>query len=313
MKIIECVPNFSEGINQQTVEALALTVRRTPGIKLLDVSADMDHNRCVLTFMGSPELIIDGAMAVAEEALSRIDMRLHKGIHPRIGAVDVVPFIPFGEASMAEAVELARRFGREFAKRTHVPVYFYGEAALKNDRRQLPNIRRGGYEGLEAKLKNPDWFPDAGAPVFQNRWGATAVGARIPLVAFNVNLDSTDLDLARDIALAVRESNGGFPSVKAIGLFLKSKNLVQVSMNLTNYQQTSLRTVFDFIERQARSRGVNILHSELIGLLPRDALADVTPEYLKLIDFSEDRIIESHFLSFECGPAGGESFIFPGE
>jgi glutamate formiminotransferase len=295
MKIIECVPNFSEGRNQKTVEALALAVRRTPGIKLLDVSADTDHHRCVLTFIGSPERIVDGAMAVAEEALTRIDMRLHKGIHPRVGAVDVVPFIPFGEASMADAVEVARRFGREFAKKTQVPVYFYGEAALKHDRRHLPDIRRGGYECLEAKLKNPDWIPDAGEPVFRNRWGATAVGARIPLIAFNVNLNSTDLGLARAIACAVRESSGGFASVKAIGLFLKSKNLVQVSMNLTDYRQTAIRTVFDFIERQARSSGVDILHSELIGLLPRDALSDVTPQYLKLIDFSEDRIIESHF------------------
>jgi glutamate formiminotransferase / 5-formyltetrahydrofolate cyclo-ligase len=295
MKIIECVPNFSEGRNKKTVEALALAVSRTPGIKLLDVSADPDHNRCVLTFMGNPERIVDGAMAVAEEALSWIDMRRHEGIHPRIGAVDVVPFIPFGEASMAEAVALARRFGREFAKKTGVPVYFYGEAALKEARKQLPNIRRGGYEGLGAKLKDSVWYPDAGKPVFPERWGATAVGARIPLVAFNVNLDSTDLTLAREIACSVRESGGGFPAVKAIGLFLTSRNLVQVSMNLTDYRQTSLRSVFDFIERQARARGVDILHSELIGLLPRDALTGVTPEYLKLIYFSEDRIIESHF------------------
>lgn len=295
MKIIECVPNFSEGRNKKTVEALALAVSRTPGIKLLDVSADPDHNRCVLTFMGSPERIVDGALVVAEEALGRIDMRRHEGIHPRLGAVDVVPFIPFGEASMAEAVEVAHRFGREFARITGVPVYFYGEAALKHDRRQLPDIRRGGYEGLAAKLKDPDWYPDAGKPVFHDRWGATAVGARIPLVAFNVNLDSTDLTLAKDIACSVRESNGGFPAVKAIGLFLTSKNKVQVSMNLADYRQTSLRRVFDFIDMRARSHGVSILQSELIGLLPRDAMTDVTPEYLKLIDYSEDRIIESHF------------------
>jgi glutamate formiminotransferase / 5-formyltetrahydrofolate cyclo-ligase len=295
MKIIECVPNFSEGRNQQTVDALARAVSGTPGVKLLDTSADVDHNRCVLTFMASPERIVDGALAVAEEALSRIDMRCHQGIHPRLGAVDVVPFIPFGEASMAEAVEAAHRFGHEFAKKTGVPVYFYGEAALSVSRRQLPDVRRGGYEGLEAKLKDLDWYPDAGEPVFHGRWGATAVGARIPLVAFNVNLDSTDLTLAREIACAIRESSGGFPAVKAIGLFLASKNRVQVSMNLTDYRQTSLRTVYDFIRKQVRSRGVDILHSELIGLLPREAMHDVTPEYLKLIDFSEARIIESHF------------------
>jgi len=295
MKLIECVPNFSEGRNQQTVEALRQAVQKIDGVRLLDASADADHNRCVLTLIAPPEGIVDGAMAVAEEALRRIDMRRHEGIHPRIGAVDVVPFIPLDEATMAEAVTAAHCFGHEFAKRTGVPVYFYGEAALKPERRQLPDVRRGGYEGLTARLKDPQWYPDAGDAVFNEHWGATAVGARIPLVAFNVNLDSTDLSLAREIACAVRESSGGFPCVKAIGLFLAGRNKIQVSMNLTDYRKTSLRTVFDSIEKMARTRGVSILHSELIGLLPRDALADATPEYLRLIDFSEDRIIESHF------------------
>lgn len=296
MKLIECVPNFSEGRNQQTVAALVQAANKIPGVKLLNASADPDHNRCVLTLMAPPERVIAGVMAVAEEALRRIDMRRHEGIHPRIGAVDVVPFVPLGKASMAEAVAVAHRFGREFAQKTGVPVFFYGEAALKPERRQLPDVRRGGYEGLVAKMNDPNWYPDAGEAVFDDRWGATVVGARIPLVAFNVNLDSTDLTLAREIACAVRESNGGFPSVKAIGLYLASKNKVQVSMNLTDYRKTSIRTVFDFIEKKARARGVDIIKSELIGLLPRDALVDTTPEYLKLIDFSLDRIIESHFL-----------------
>ncbi len=295
MKIIECVPNFSEGRNQHTVEILVQALKKVPDVRLLDASADADHNRCVLTLMASPGRIIEGVMAVAEEALRWIDMRSHKGIHPRIGAVDVVPFIPLGEATMAEAVEVAHRFGHEFAQKTGVPIFFYGEAALKPERRQLPDVRRGGYEGLAARMKDPQWHPDAGEAVFNDRWGATAVGARIPLVAFNVNLDSTDLTLARDIACAVRESSGGFPCVKAIGLFLASRNKIQVSMNLTDYRKTSLRTVFDLIEKMARARGVRVLHSELIGLLPRDALADATPEYLKLFDFSAERIIESHF------------------
>jgi glutamate formiminotransferase len=294
MKIIECVPNFSEGRDLGTVEALAATLRKTSGVKLLDVSADADHNRCVLTFIGAPERIVEGAMSVSEEALARIDMRLHKGIHPRIGAVDVVPFIPLGDASMSDAVAVAHRFGRGFAAKTAVPVYFYGEAALQADRKRLPAVRRGGYEGLAERFKNPAWRPDAGEPFFHARWGATAVGARIPLIAFNVNLNSTDPAFAREIACSVRESNGGFPAVKAIGLFLKSKNCVQVSMNLTDFRETSIRTVFDFIDAMARSRGVDVLHSELIGLLPRDALSGVTPEYLKLIDFTEDRIIEFH-------------------
>jgi len=295
MKLIECVPNFSEGKNQQTVEVLTQAVKKIAGVRLLDASADADHNRCVLTLLSPPEEIVDGAMAVAEEALRWIDMRRHEGIHPRIGAVDVVPFIPLGDATMADAVTAAHRFGHEFAKRTGVPVYFYGEAALKPERRQLPAVRRGGYEGLKARLKDPQWYPDEGDAVFNDRWGATAVGARIPLVAFNVNLDSTDLSLAREIACAIRESSGGFPCVKAIGLFLAGRKKIQVSMNLTDYRKTSLRTVFDSIEKMARTRGVSVLYSELIGLSPRDAFADATPEYLRLIDFSEDRIIESHF------------------
>ncbi|MBN1545984.1 MAG: glutamate formimidoyltransferase [Syntrophaceae bacterium] len=295
MKIIECVPNFSEGRNAETVDALVRAVRAIPGVKLLDASADPDHNRCVLTFIGKPDLIVDAAMAAAEEALQRIDLSSHKGVHPRIGAVDVVPFIPFGDASMSDAVVMAHRFGQLYANKTNVPVYFYGEAALKPERRQLPDIRRGGYEGLEKKLRDPNWLPDAGKPVFQPRWGATAVGARIPLIAYNINLNSTDLELARQIACSVRESSGGFSAVKAIGLFLKSRNQVQVSMNLTDYRQTSLRQVYDFITASARDHGVEIDCSELIGLLPREALADVTPEYLKLEGFSEERIIETHF------------------
>ena len=294
MKIIECVPNFSEGRKQYTIQALAQAVREITGVRLLNASADVDHNRCVLTLMAPPGLIVEGAMAAAEEALRRIDMRRHRGIHPRIGAVDVVPFIPLGGASMDEAVEAAHRFGHELGKRTGIPVYFYGEAALKPERRQLHDIRRGGYETLASRLRDPTWHPDAGEAVFNEKWGATAVGARIPLVAFNVNLDSEDLALAKEIACAIRESSGGVPCVKAIGLSLASKKKVQISMNLTDYRKTSMRLVFDLINELARARGVAVLHSELIGLVPRDALADSPPGYLKLIDFSADRIIETH-------------------
>jgi len=275
-----------------------MAVSKVAGVKLLDASADPDHHRCVLTLIGTPEAIVDGAMAVAREALERIDMRRHQGVHPRIGAVDVVPFIPFGDAAMSDAVETAHRFGRRFATETSVPVYFYGEAAISPKRRLLPYIRRGGYEGLAMKLQNPHWSPDAGRPVFLERWGATAVGARLPLIAFNINLESTDLDLARKIACELRESSGGLPAVQAIGLFLRSQNRVQVSMNITDYRKTSLRSVFDLVATRANALGVEIARSELIGLLPRDAMVDVKPEELKLKDFSEDRIIESHFSPF---------------
>jgi glutamate formiminotransferase / 5-formyltetrahydrofolate cyclo-ligase len=296
MKIIECVPNFSEGKDENKINEIAAAVKAVEGVRLLDVCIDGDHNRSVLTFIGSPGAVEKGASAACVRALTLIDMTSQAGVHPRIGAVDVVPFIPLKNAVMEDAVETAHRFGRAFAERNGLPVYFYGEAALVEDRRELPALRRGGYEGLKHRVEEPYWTPDAGPHVFNSKSGATAVGAREPLVAFNINLNSDDLDAAKRIAAVIRHSGGGLQHVRAIGVPLMSRRVVQVSMNLTNYKITPPRVVFDRVKELAGEEGIAILCSELIGLIPEGALEGVSPEYLKLADFSEDRVLEKHLL-----------------
>ncbi len=294
MKIIECIPNFSEGKDPGIVESIA-DAARVEHVKVLNFSMDVDHNRSVLTFIGPPEAVLQGAIAACDRAADMIDMRKHHGAHPRIGAIDVVPFVPLEDAGMSDAVRTAHRFGHIFGGKNNVPVYFYGEAALDQKRKKLADIRRGQYEGLREKLGKVSWAPDAGPSLFNPRLGATAVGARKPLIAFNINLDSNDVNLARDIAKSIRHSSGGFKHVQAIGILLKSRNIAQVSMNLTDYKTTSIRTVFNIVREKAEERGTEILESELIGLIPRAALEGTTDEYLKLLDFSEERIIESYF------------------
>ncbi|MBE9545964.1 MAG: glutamate formimidoyltransferase [Proteobacteria bacterium] len=294
MKIIECVPNFSEGRDKDKVASIVEAASGVSGVKVIDFSMDSDHNRSVLTIIGTPEDVERGAAAACDRALKLIDMRKHSGIHPRIGAVDVVPFVPIRGADMKEAVEAAHRFGRAFGERNNIPVYFYGEAALDPKRRELSDIRRGGYEGLSEKMKDPLWIPDAGPAIFSPRGGAVSVGARNPLIAFNINLDTNDLDVAKTIAKSVRYSSGGLKYVKAISIPLKSRHIVQVSMNLANYKETSVKKVFDTVKEKASEHGVEILESELIGLIPEAALEDVTTDYLKLSDFSPERIIETH-------------------
>jgi len=295
MKIIECVPNFSEGRDRKKGQAL-VDAAAVKGVRILDFCMDEDHHRSVLTFIGSPGAVKDACLAACRKALEIIDMCEHTGVHPRIGAVDVVPFIPLGDADMSDAVRIAHDFGREFAEQFHVPVYFYGEAALTPSRKELSQVRKGGYEALKERLKDPQWRPDAGPDLFNECAGATAVGARLPLIAFNINLKSDNLPLAQDIARMIRHSSGGLPHVKAIGLLLKSRGVVQVSMNLTDYRITSLRTVFDLVREEARRCKTDILESELIGLIPGAALSDVTADYLKLKEFSAQKILESHFF-----------------
>jgi len=294
MKIIECIPNFSEGRNKSVVNAIVAACAQTPGVKILDFSMDYDHNRSVLTFIGSPKTVETAAAATCDKALELIDMRRHTGIHPRIGAVDVVPFVPLRGADMEDAVALAHRFGRALAERNGIPVYFYGAAALEPDRKALSAIRKGQYESLREKITDPAWNPDAGPAVFTPKSGATAVGARKPLIAFNVNLNCCNLKIAKDIAKSIRQSSGGLPHVQALGLHLESRNIVQVSMNLTDYEETPVCRVFDIIKEKAASCGVDILESELIGLIPEAALEGTSVEHLQLCDFCEERIIESH-------------------
>jgi glutamate formiminotransferase len=294
MKILECVPNFSEGENREILESIVEVLRRVDGVKILDYSMDRDHNRSVVTFIGAPEDVEKGAAAACDRAIKLIDMTRHTGAHPRNGAVDVVPFIPIKNLDMNDAVEVAHRFGRAFATRNDVPVYFYGEAAIHPSRKRLPFIRKGGYEMLKDKVSDPQWLPDAGPTTFNPRSGATAVGARNPLIAFNINLKTNDITIAQKIAAQIRQSSGGFKHVQAMGVMLKSRDVAQVSMNLTNHRKTSIRTVFDAVKAKAAESGVEILESELIGLLPRDALEGTTPEYLQLCHFCDERIIETH-------------------
>jgi len=294
MKVIECVPNFSEGRDRKKVNAIADAILSVREVKLLDFSMDGDHHRSVFTFIGSPEDLFMGAMAACTKALDVIDMREHEGVHPRLGAVDVVPFVPLSGSDMQDAVALAHRFGREFAGKSRIPVYFYGEAALHHSRKELSEIRRGGYEKLKEKIKDPRWQPDEGPSAFNERSGATVVGARMPLIAFNVNLNTGDLALAKNIAAAIRQSGGGLKHVRAIGVPLKSRKIVQISMNLTNYRETSIRAAFDAVKKQASQSGVPILESELIGLMPEEALEGISADYLQLTNFCTDCIIETH-------------------
>ncbi|MCX5844389.1 MAG: glutamate formimidoyltransferase [Deltaproteobacteria bacterium] len=294
MKIIECVPNISEGRDKKKIDRIVAALTKVEGAKLLDVCIDHDHNRTVLTFIGRPEDVERGAAAVCDRALDLIDMRQHGGVHPRIGAVDVVPFVPLKGASMKNAVDVAHRFGRAFGVRNKIPVYFYGEAALDPQRRELPNVRKGEYEALRTHFEDSRWIPDAGPARFNPRGGATAVGAREPLIAFNINLATHDVHAAKEIASSIRESGGGLPYVRAMGVALKSRDIVQVSMNLTNYKVTSLKKVFDTVKEKATSNGIHIVESELVGLLPEEALENVSAEYLQLTKFCAECIIETH-------------------
>ncbi|MDD5711451.1 MAG: glutamate formimidoyltransferase [Smithellaceae bacterium] len=294
MKIIECVPNFSEGRDRAKVEAIASAATNVPGVKVLNLCLDCDHNRSVLTFIGTPEDALTGALAVCGKAIELIDMSSHGGVHPRLGAVDVVPFIPLSDATVVDAVTVARRFGYLFSGRHQLPIYFYGEASLYPGRRDLSDIRAGGYEALAKKLQEPGWAPDAGPKIFNEKSGGTVVGVRMPLVAYNINLASSDLATAKDIACTIRERNGGLKKVKAMGVMLASRDIVQVSMNLTDYRVTNMKAVFDRVRELATAKGVEIIESELIGLAPEAAMGGVDAPYLKLVDFSPERLLEFH-------------------
>jgi len=295
MKILECVPNFSEGRDPNFLKELEVCLKQYP-VKILDLSMDPDHNRAVATFLGAPEAVEEAAMTVASRAIELIDMRQHTGRHPRMGAVDVVPFVPIRGMTMEEAVEIARRLGKAFAEKHQVPVFYYEEACTTESRRNLANIRKGEYEGMPQKLQDPAWKVDAGPQVFNERSGVTVVGARMPLIAFNVNLHTNDLDLAKKIASAVRHIGGGLRYVKAMGVRLDDKGIVQVSMNLVNYQKTPIHRAVELIKAEAARYGVMVRECELIGMVPLEALEEVVSYYLQIPDFNAKRIIEYHLL-----------------
>ena len=294
-KVLLCEPNISEGIDLALVNDVLDQVRQFEGIKILDVSSDADHNRSVFTYLGEPQTVLEATQAMARKAFERIDMRTQHGSHPRMGALDVAPFIPVRGMSIAEAVEIAREFGR-FVGGLGVAVYYYEEAALRQERKKLPDIRKGQYEALEAKLKDPAWAPDEGPAEFNPKAGGMVTGVRFPLVAFNVNLRTTDVTIAERIAKAVRQINGGFRYVRAMGLALEDKGMVQVSMNLVNYAKTPIPRVMETVRSEARRYGVQIAGSELVGPLPMEALDEVVKYYLQAHEFKMEQIIENALL-----------------
>jgi glutamate formiminotransferase / 5-formyltetrahydrofolate cyclo-ligase len=298
MRLLECVPNISEGRDEKKIALISEEVKRSKGVKLLDISSDKDHHRSVLTFIGEPDSVKDAALSMALRAIELIDMREHHGAHPRLGAVDVVPFVPIQGVEMEEAVKVARELGKALGEKG-VPVFYYEEAATSSGRRDLPSIRKGEYEGLEEKLRDPKWKPDEGPEGFNPKSGATVIGARFPLVAYNVNLKTEDLKIAKEIAKKIRFKDGGFPHVRAIGVDLKEKGMVQVSMNLTNYRVTGIPQVFDFIREEALKKGIEIGESEIVGLIPLGVLEGVAQHYLKYPEFSIRQVIEQRILEFE--------------
>jgi glutamate formiminotransferase len=294
-KLVECVPNFSEGKRKDVITAIIDEVKKHP-VTLLDFSPDPDHNRTDVTFVGTPHAVKEAALALATRAVDLIDMTHHKGEHPRMGAVDVVPFVPI-TATMEECIQLAREFAEEFSQRTQVPCFLYEEAAARPDRKNLAKVRKGEYEGLREELgKNPDRVPDFGPNKIHPTAGATAVGARFFLIAFNVNLSTDNVEIAKKIAKGVRFSSGGYRYVKAMGFEIKEKGIVQVSMNLVNYRGTPLFRVFETIKREAKRHGTQVTGSEIIGLVPLEALIDVSDFYLQLQGFNHDQVLEKRLL-----------------
>jgi glutamate formiminotransferase len=295
VKLIECVPNVSEGRDAAVLDRIVGAVSGAAGVEMLDWSADPDHNRAVLTYVGEPEAVLEATKTLCREAFAAIDMRGHQGAHPRMGAVDVVPFVPLRNVTNEEAVALARRLG-EWIGEQGVPVYYYQEAATRKERESLPDVRRGEYEGLAAKLATPEGAPDAGPAVFNERSGASIVGVRFPLIAFNVNLATGDLSIARRIAEAVRFSSGGFRFVRAMGVRLEDKGMVQVSTDILQYEKTPIHRVLETVRSEAARYGVAVAGCELIGLAPLDAFSEAIRHYLQIHDFSPEQVVESRLL-----------------
>jgi glutamate formiminotransferase len=295
-RIVECVPNFSEGRNKAVIEMIVDEVRKVEGVKLLDYSPDTDHNRTVVTFVGNPEGVKAAAFNLAKKASELIDMAVHQGGHPRMGATDVVPFIPVSEVSMEECISIAKEVGMRIGDELGIPVYLYEDAALKPERKNLADIRKGQYEGFFEKIKEEEWKPDFGPCEMNVKSGVTAVGARVPLVAFNVNLGTSNIEIANYIAKTVRFIGGGLRFVKAMGVKLEERNIVQVSMNLVNYEKTAVYRAFEMVKMEAKRYGVPVIGSEVIGLVPMKALIDCAEYYLQIENFSIDQVLEKRIV-----------------
>jgi glutamate formiminotransferase len=292
-KILECVPNFSEGRDLKKIEKIIEPFRGRDGVKLLDYQNDEDHNRSVVTVVGEPQPLTSAVIESIGVAIDVIDMRTHKGQHPRMGAIDVVPFIPLKEITMDEAIAVSKSIAQKVADTYSLPVFLYEKSATKPERQNLAAIRKGQFEGMPEKIKQPQWAPDCGPAKIHPTAGVTAIGARMPLVAFNVNLNTRHIEIANQIAKKVRHISGGLRYCKGIGIELKDRGIVQVSLNMTDYTQTALYRVFEMIRMEARRYGVNVIGSEIIGLVPMEALIDCASYYLGLEDFTMSQVLEA--------------------
>jgi len=297
-KLVECVPNFSEGRRPEVIDAIVSEITSVQGVMLLDKEMDKDHNRAVVTFVGGPDEAKEAAFRAIRKAAELIDLEKHQGEHPRMGATDVVPFIPISGMTMDECVKLAKELGQEVGEKLEIPVYLYEAAATRPDRENLADVRRGEYEGIKSEIEtNPDRKPDFGPSRMHPRAGATAIGARMPLIAFNVYLGTRDVRVARRIAKAIRFGGGGLRYVKALGFDIKERAIVQISMNLVNYLRTPVFRVFEMIKSEAQRYGVSIVSSEIVGLTPMNAMMDVADFYLRLENFKKDQILENKLMN----------------
>lgn len=295
MKLIECVPNVSEGRDKKAVELLLESVTATPGVTLLDLSSDANHNRSVISFLGSPEAVLRAAFSLASRAVQLIDLTRHEGEHPRMGAIDVIPFIPVRDAAMEDCIELSKQLGQMLWNELRLPVYLYERSACAPHRENLAKVREGQFEGLARKMLRPEWAPDFGDPAPHPTAGAVAVGARMPLIAFNINLMTDRLDIAKSIAKIIRQSSGGLPYVKSIGVKLEAEHMAQVSINMTDYTRMPLYRVLELVKAEARRYGVSVAACEIVGLAPSRALIDSAMYYLQLETFvPEHQVLENH-------------------
>lgn len=295
-KLIECVPNFSNGRDPEVLQKIMAPFFAAPDVQVLDYSQDKDHNRAVVTLVGTPEDLENSVVEAVGIAAQLIDLRQHQGEHPRMGATDVVPFVPIRNASVQDCIDLSKRVGERIAKEHHIPVYLYEESATDPERVNLARIRKGQFEGFAEKIKDPAWKPDYGEAEIHPSAGVVAVGAREFLVAYNINLDTDKLEIADAIARKVRHIGGGFRYVKGMGVELSDRRQVQVSMNLTNFHKSHIYQVFETVKMEARRYGVNVVGSEIIGLVPLAALVDTANYYLQLEDFGQDQVIEARLL-----------------
>jgi glutamate formiminotransferase len=292
-KILECVPNFSQGRDLEIIEKIVDPFRNTDGVKLLDLQTDEDHNRSVVTVVGEPKSLKKAVVESMGIAIKLIDMRNHTGQHPRMGAIDVVPFIPIKNITVDEAIGVSKAVAEQVADAYRLPIFLYEQSAAKPERRNLATIRKGQFEGMAEKIKEPDWVPDYGPAEIHPSAGVTAMGARMPLVAYNVNLDTPDIEIANQIAKRVRHISGGLRYCKGIGIELKDRGIVQVSLNMTDYTRTALYRVFELIKIEAQRWGVNVIGSEVVGLVPMQALIDCAEYYLGIEKFSMEQVLET--------------------